>query len=232
MGLINNYALDTSVQVTDKLLGSNSDGTTKNFQLDAITDFLNTSGVINLNGVVEQFQIEDTTLIRGKFKLPSGGNGIGFSSVTSLKVSLKNLSNTNVSNFFNHLIGQGLKLSRVDNINEFGQYALNSVTIAAEGDNFATFGLTYLNGNSTLRQDKFYLFNLDNTGRTDKNFIQSSINFIAGTPTTISHGLNKFPSVTTVDSGGSHVLGDVQHIDINNFKITFKADFQGNVYVN
>ena len=31
MGRIADYSLDTSVQVTDKLLGSNSDGTTRNF---------------------------------------------------------------------------------------------------------------------------------------------------------------------------------------------------------
>ena len=232
MGRISDYSLDTTVQVTDKLLGSNSDGTTRNFKLDAITEFLNTSGTINLNGVVEQFQIEDTDLIRGKFKLPNGGNGINFSQVTSLKVSLKNISNVDVSKFFDHLIGHGLKISRVDNINEFGQYTFVSAVKANPADTFATFTLAYLNGNSTLRQDKHYLFNLDNSGRIDKNCAQENINFQANTEKTISHNLAKFPAVTVIDSGGSHIVGDVQHTDNNTFKITFKATFQGSVYAN
>tara|TARA_B110000483_G_C17974363_1_gene457174 strand:+ start:73 stop:771 length:699 start_codon:yes stop_codon:yes gene_type:complete len=232
MGRIADYSLDTSVQVTDKLLGSNSDGTTRNFKLDGITDFLNTSGLINLNGVVQQFQIQDTNLARGKFKLPSGGNGVPFSQVTSLKVSLKNLADLDVTEFFNHLVTHGLKISRVDNINEFGQYTFVSAVKADEADTFATFTLAYINGNSTLREDKHYLFNLDNSGRIDKTFAQEGINFTAGTAKTISHNLAKFPAVTVIDSGGSHIVGDIQHTNNNTFNITFKATFQGSVYAN
>lgn len=232
MARISTYALDESVQATDKLLGSNAGGDTKNFKIEDITDFLNTSGSLNLNGVVEQFIIQDIPLERGKFKLPSGGNGINFSDITSLKVSTKNISDIDITEFFNHLVGQGLKISRVDNISEFGQYSFISATRANSSDNFLTFTLGFLSGNSTLRQDKYYLFNLDNSGRTDKNFATSNINFVANVAQTISHNLAKFPAVTTVDSAGSHIVGDIQHIDNNNFTITFKASFQGKVYVN
>lgn len=232
MARISSYVNDESVQATDKLLGSNAGGETKNFRVEDITTFLNTSGTLNLNGVVEQFIINDIPLASGKFKLPSGGNGIAFSSVTSLKVSLNSLNNINVSSFFNHLVTQGLKISRVDNISEFGHYSFISAIKADPLDDFATFSLSFISGNSTLIENKYYLFNLDNSTLTDKNFLQSDINFTAGTPVTITHNLTKFPSVTTVDSAGSHIVGDVQHIDINNFKITFKASFQGTVYVN
>lgn len=232
MARISTYDLDESVQATDKLLGSNAGGATKNFKIEDITDFLNTSGLVNLNGVVEQFITQDIPLERGKFKLPTGGNGISFSNVTSLKVSLRNISNLDVTEFFNHLIGQGIKISRVDNINEFGQYILTSVTVEGEGDTFATFAFSYVTGNSTLRQDKYYLFNLDNSGRTDKTFARENINFTAGNAVTINHNLAKFPAVTTIDSGGSHIVGDINHVDNNNFTITFKASFQGSVYAN
>ena len=232
MARISTYALDESVQATDKLLGSNAGGDTKNFKIEDITDFLNTSGSLNLNGVVEQFIIQDIPLERGKFKLPSGGNGINFSDITSLKVSTKNISDIDITEFFNHLVGQGLKISRVDNISEFGQYSFISATRANSSDDFLTFTLGFLSGNSTLRQDKYYLFNLDNSGRTDKNFATSNINFVANVAQTISHNLAKLPAVTTVDSAGSHIVGDIQHIDNNNFTITFKASFQGKVYVN
>jgi len=232
MARISTYTIDESVQATDKVLGSNAGGETKNFKIEDITTFLNTSGLLNLDGIVEQFIIQDIPLDRGKFKLPNGGNGIAFSNVTSLKVSIKNISDVDVTEFFNHLVGQGLKISRVDNISEFGHYAFVSAVKANPSDEFVTFTLSFLNGNSTLRQDKYYLFNLDNSGRTDKNFTSPNINFSAGVAKTIAHNLGKFPSVTTVDSAGSHIVGDIQHIDNNNFIITFKASFQGKVYVN
>ena len=232
MARINTYGLDTTPSKNDKVIGSDSGGGTKNFSFEKISEFFNTSGLINLNGVVNKFIPEDTSLASGYFKLPSGGDGIPFSSITSLKVSVNNLDNLNITEFYNHLVDQGLKISNVDNISEFGHYAFLSAVKTNPSDNFLTFNLSYLSGNGTLRNNKYYIFNLDNSGRTDKNFTSPNINFSTGVAKTIAHNLGKFPSVTTVDSAGSHVVGDIQHIDNNNFTITFKASFQGKVYVN
>ena len=232
MARITSYALDTTPDKNDKVIGSDAGGETRNFSFEGISNFFNTSGLINLNGVVEQFVTTNSNLHQGKFSRVGGGTGVAFSALSSLKVSLHNLNNIDVSEFFDHLVGQGFKISNVDNLNEFGQYVLLSVTKANEGDTFATFSLSYLNGNGNLRDDKYYLLNLDNTGRTDKNFTSSNINFQAGVAAPIAHNLSKFPAVTTVDSAGSHIVGEVQHIDNNNLTLTFKADFQGKVYVN
>ena len=48
----------------------------------------------------------------------------------------------------------------------------------------------------------------------------------------IKHNLDNFPSVTTVDSGGNIVVGDVQYIDNNNIVINFNTAFSGKVYLN
>lgn len=232
MARITTYALDTTPDKNDKVIGSDAGGETRNFSFGGITNFLNTSGLINLDGIVNKFIPENTDLSSGFFKLPSGGTGISFSAITSLKVSINNLDNLNIVEFYNHLVGQGLKISNVDNISEFGHYAFVSAIQADPADNFLTFTVSYLGGNGSLRDNKYYLFNLDNSGRTDKNFVTSNINFVANVGQTISHNLAKFPAVTTVDSAGSHIVGDIQHIDNNNFTITFKASFQGKVYVN
>jgi len=233
MARISTYDLDNSVSKNDKVIGTDSSGNgTKNFKLKNIVGFLNTSGLINLDGIVNKFIPENANLSSGFFKLPSGGTGIPFSAVTSLKVSINNLDNLNIVEFYNHLVGQGLKISNVDNISEFGHYAFVSAIQADPADNFLTFTVSYLGGNGSLRDNKYYLFNLDNSGRTDKNFTSPNINFVANVGQTISHNLAKFPAVTTVDSAGSHIVGDIQHIDNNNFTITFKASFQGKVYVN
>ncbi len=49
---------------------------------------------------------------------------------------------------------------------------------------------------------------------------------------TITHNLQKFPSVTVVDSAGSKVTGEVDYIDINTLTVSFTAEFGGIAYLN
>ena len=48
----------------------------------------------------------------------------------------------------------------------------------------------------------------------------------------IQHNLNKYPSVTVVDSGDSVVVGETVYIDNNNIQITFSSAFSGKAYCN
>ena len=48
----------------------------------------------------------------------------------------------------------------------------------------------------------------------------------------IAHNLNKYPSVTVVDSAGSVVVGDIRYIDRNNLTVTVTAGFAGKAYLN
>lgn len=48
----------------------------------------------------------------------------------------------------------------------------------------------------------------------------------------IQHNLNKYPSVTVVDSGNSVVTGEIIYIDKNNIQITFTSTFSGKAYCN
>jgi len=64
----------------------------------------------------------------------------------------------------------------------------------------------------------------------DKNFT-----FSQNTPSalwTIQHDLNKFPSVSVIDTSGNIVLGSVNHIDVNNLTISFTAPFSGTATLN
>lgn len=64
----------------------------------------------------------------------------------------------------------------------------------------------------------------------DKNFI-----YTKDTPDTIwdiTHNLDKYPSVTIVDSAGSVVMGDITYVSKNNLKVTFSAAFGGTAYLN
>lgn len=48
----------------------------------------------------------------------------------------------------------------------------------------------------------------------------------------ITHNLNKYPSVTIVDSALSEVVGDIQYIDENNVLIKFSSEFSGKAFFN
>lgn len=49
---------------------------------------------------------------------------------------------------------------------------------------------------------------------------------------TITHNLNKYPSVTIVDSADRVVVGDVEYISLNQLKVSFTAAFSGQAYLN
>lgn len=48
----------------------------------------------------------------------------------------------------------------------------------------------------------------------------------------ITHNLNKYPSVTIVDSAGTVVIGDIEYVSTSVVKVIFKSAFSGKAYLN
>lgn len=64
----------------------------------------------------------------------------------------------------------------------------------------------------------------------DKHFVFTKI-----TPDSIweiTHNLDKYPSVTVVDSAGSVVIGDITYTSKSSLTVTFSAAFSGKAYLN
>lgn len=49
---------------------------------------------------------------------------------------------------------------------------------------------------------------------------------------TINHNMNKKPSVTIVDSANTYVIGEVEYLDSNSLRVSFKYAFKGKAYLN
>jgi hypothetical protein len=229
MARISTYIKDPVVTKDDKVIGSDISGSTRNYSMEDIAGFLNTSSLINVNGqLIYKFQIGSTPQA-GSFTV-NGGQPISFSNVTSIDFSHVNTNGKNIQQYLEYFDGLFVMLTQTDNQNNFGQYAISSITDS--GNDYSTVVLGFREGNGSLIQDKYYAMSFSPKGQTDKNFTSNNINFVANTPVTINHNLSKFPAVTTVDSAGSHIIGDVQHIDNSSFIITFKASFQGKIYAN
>lgn len=48
----------------------------------------------------------------------------------------------------------------------------------------------------------------------------------------INHNLNRYPSVTVVDSAGTVVVGDIKYISTSSVKVSFSGGFAGRAYLN
>lgn len=93
---------------------------------------------------------------------------------------------------------------------------------------FNIFGMN----EQTLDQATAYQHVLTNKSQGSPN---SSFAYNQSTPATtwnITHNLNKYPSVVTIDSTGITVTGTVSYIDQNTLTITFSAAIAGNAYLN
>lgn len=65
---------------------------------------------------------------------------------------------------------------------------------------------------------------------SDKTFI-----YTQGVPSTqwiVRHTLNKYPSVTVVDSAGSVVIGEIQYLSTSEIRLSFEHPFSGKAYLN
>ena len=64
----------------------------------------------------------------------------------------------------------------------------------------------------------------------DKHYVHNQQS--ASATWSINHNLNKYPSVSVVDSAGTYVVGDVAYIDANNLTVSFQSAFSGKAYMN
>ena len=55
---------------------------------------------------------------------------------------------------------------------------------------------------------------------------------VASSTWLITHGLQRYPSITTVDSAGDQIFGDLVYLDNNNARISFGAPVAGSAYLN
>jgi len=64
----------------------------------------------------------------------------------------------------------------------------------------------------------------------DSNFVYNQP--VPSTSWSLTHNLNKMPSITIVDSAGTVVEGDIQYVDVNNIVVTFSYAFSGQAILN
>jgi len=75
------------------------------------------------------------------------------------------------------------------------------------------------------------------TPTTETNIYTGDANYVHSQGSTaatwiITHNLNKYCSVTVVDSAGTVVIGAIEYDSLNQVTLTFSGSFSGNAYFN
>ena len=228
MARISSYPRDREVQDQDAWIGTESSNRlTRNFTAQAVADYLNIKGKISISGQMV-FKFSDVPTLEGEFTGPVDGSAL--TAITTMQISGIDSSGQNTVAFMQYLVGNDILISEQNNIDEFGHFKITGYTVL--GNNLYTLNLTNIGGNGNLDLNKYYDFATFtiSTGIGDKTFV-----FTQGVPAlvwTVQHDLNKFPSVSVVDTANTGVLSQIDYIDNNNITITNTAQFAGKAYLN
>ena len=236
MARISTYASDTTLEKSDKLLGSNADGTTKNFTLQEITTYLTSVGVGGK--FASKFTDNDYggygSQLTGSFIVP--GNDLTsypFSSLTTIRISKFPWGSEKPSALqrINTFVNETILIANVNDINKFGLYNVASIAQVGSTD-FYDLVLSKTTTNGNLEDEEYYTLEVYQTAQKYTHHQNS-----AAASWTINHNLGKFPSVSIKFSSGSiytnvGAFAGVTYTDENNLTINLAAAESGYAYLN
>ena len=228
MARISSYPVDQNIVGQDKLLGTDNAGLiTKNYTLDGISSWMNASGSVAIAGQ-NNYSFDVPGAVGGT--ISGVAPNTPFANITALTFSKTSAAGTDVINYLSTLVGRSVLLARLDNLNNFGVYTLQSLVVDAGDADLYNASFTPITANGNITADKYYGFAVYPELSADKHFTFTQST--AATTWNITHNLGKFPSVSVVDSGNSIVYGNIDYTSENALTITFSAAFSGKAYMN
>ena len=233
MARISTYQKDTNITTGDKLLGTDSGGSTKNFVISNLKSFLSES---NTSGTSSSFTFRYKQSNRGQgdmnFVFSSGST---FANVTAIKVSKYNHNSQNVINKALELLnGKKVIIYDINNRNNYGVFDAANITVDSNDSNFYDLSLTKTKSNGSISDTTIY--GIDLFAGSDVNFVHHQNS--ANTTWTINHNLGKFPSVSIKFSSSDEVYSNVGafagviYTNENSLTINLAAAESGYAYLN
>jgi hypothetical protein len=235
MSRISSYVNATPVVDADKWIGTDSvnQDQTKNFTAESVAKYIRINGRVAVAGQLIYQYVRVPNISLGSFSLLGGGLDIEpFNTITQLNISEQDKTPQNVVSFLDYLVDSDILIGEQNDITNFGHYKVTAYTIDPNNNSFYNLSLTYLGGNGSIENEKYYdivNFTLAETVG-DKSYIFTQAN--PNTVWTINHNLDKFPSVSVVDTSNTMVEGLTEYTNTNTLTITFTAGFAGKAYLN
>ena len=226
MARISAYKPDTDVTKDDKLFGTDSGGTTKNYRLREVSTFFKNT---NASGAPARFGYQYKSVGNGTFT-PTFSSGSTFANLTSVKVNKYTYGETTSSeNILAILAGKDVIIVDTANQNNFGVYTAGTPTQDGSTDFYDISLSAVQESNGSLTNEKFYSM-IAYGGGADKAYTHPQD--AARTVWEVEHNLGKRPSVTVVDVNNVQGYGIVTHTNANELTITFPGDTSGKAYCN
>jgi len=234
MSRIVSYPYDNDIKDADAWIGSEASTTrTKQYTAEAVARYLNINGKISIGAQMVFKYVQQPLTGVGSFSITSGGlNNVPFANITTLTLSMTDRGNQNTVAFLDYLVGSDILIGEQNEISTFGQYDVVSYTVNAGDATYYDLVVNYKGGNGVLAIDKYYdIMNFTLASAVeDKTFVFSQA--VPSLQWTVQHNLEKFPSITVIDSGNTVVIGKYTYIDNNNVILNFSALFAGKAYLN
>ena len=244
MARISTYELDTTVQTTDKFLGSNADGTVKNFKMSDVSTYLRSTNSAGVGGQLA-FVYHDSnnngfgTRQPGTITFDAGGASVvALSGITTIKISkFPNGSNNSAVSLINTLLNTNIILSDTEDQDQFGVYQVTAIAQDSDETNFYDLSLSLVGSlsNGNLNNLNSYSISVFTAG--DKNLLHTQSS--SSNTWTVNHNMGKYPSVSIVECNptanevdGDLVIGEVTYNNINQLTIKFASAIRGVAYIN
>ena len=237
MTKIKRYAIDTEVTGSDKWIGSDGGAMnrTRNFTPVGLSDFLNKSRMIQMPNALtfkyDTVEVGDDRATGSISFSTEVGPIVSLSSISSFMVHQRTSKGRVSVSFFQGFLNNIFLVQKTNDPDHFGIFKMTSYSQNINEPSFYDVECEFIQGHGSIEEDEDYFVSLLQIDvLSDKHL---AVNQIAALPTwTIVHNLNKFPSVTIVDSSDNIVVGDVVYINKNELKINFTSTFSGKAYLN
>ena len=179
MARIFTYNQDDSLNLQDKVIGSNSgDNVTKNYSVESLLDIANSENFIKqFDGIV--FKAQDFNNDSQQFGIITTGTGAytstDFANIQTLYLSFKNLNKELVDDYINVLAGYDVRITKKGDINNFGIYRVDSVTDIQ--NNYKSLTLSNQDASGQLEAGaEYYISTLGNNLKNLNSFSVTSLN--------------------------------------------------------
>ena len=232
MARIGTYTTDTDVSGSDKVLGTDTTNTTKNYTLDSIGEYFTKNNVVTVAGQLGfVFEANTNDAGDGEFYVNdgTGASGINLADINKINVSVNYSSGDTLEEMLDEIIDDKMMIVEARNQNIKAILTVQSYANSGSKTDYKDVTVTVSEASGSLTNGNVYVFSKYDSGK-DKSYTHTQSS--ASSTWSVSHSLNKKPSVSIVDSSDNLIRAHVEYTDLNNLTITLSAPTSGKAYLN
>jgi len=231
MPIISSYKINNTPEESDILIGTDvSNGQTKNFNIASLSITSINSFLKHTSWQFVTFDPDPDPRPQGTISFENyGGQSTPWSAISNLYINVQMPATSPVAlPYLERMIGYDIVIQDVRSLGRYGVYTLVSLT--SVGSSVYNMQLSYVTGSSTIQALQYYSIQIDEVEGFDSHF-----EFTQGVPATtwdITHNLDKFPSITVVDTANTTVMGSYEYVTKDRVILSFSNQFAGKAFLN